>query len=118
MRSELFPSATDAQWRDWRWQLRHSVRSLSELEQLIPLTDDERRGVRDTEGIFRLGISPYYLSLIHRKHPFCPVRMQAIPLHAEAVKSPGEPGDPLGQAKARPVPTVDRKQPDQRPFFA
>src|SRR5438132_11842740 len=118
MRSELFPSATDAQWRDWRWQLRHSVRSLSELEQLSPLTDDERRGVRDTEGIFRLGISPYYLSLIDRKHPFCPVRMQAIPLHAEAVKSPGELRDPLGEDKHRPVRAIVHKYPDRVLFLA
>ena len=35
-RAELFPRASDAEWRDWRWQLRHSVRSLEELARLIP----------------------------------------------------------------------------------
>src|SRR5713226_8540439 len=40
----LFPEASDAQWRDWRWQLRHSVRTLEDLERLVPLTEDERRG--------------------------------------------------------------------------
>jgi lysine 2,3-aminomutase len=112
-RSQLYPDATDAQWRDWRWQLRHSVRSLDQLEQLVPLTDDERRGVRETEGVFRLGISPYYLSLIDPDHPFCPVRMQAIPVREEAAHSPGELRDPLGEDKHRPVRAIVHKYPDR-----
>lgn len=112
-RPELFPQATDAQWRDWRWQLRHSVRSLEALERLVPLTDDERRGVRETEGIFRLGISPHYLSLIDPDHPFCPVRMQAIPVRAEAQTHPGERRDPLGEDLFRPVRAVVHKYPDR-----
>ena len=109
----LFPDATDAEWRDWRWQQRHAVRSLAQLEALIPLTDDERRGCQETAGIFRLGISPYYLSLIDRDHPFCPVRMQAIPTRAEAAKHPGELRDPLGEDHHRPVRAIVHKYPDR-----
>jgi lysine 2,3-aminomutase len=112
-RAEFFPRATDAEWRDWRWQLRHSVRSLAELERLVPLTDDERRGCEDTSGIFRLGISPYYLSLIDRSHPFCPVRMQSIPVRAEAQTHPGELRDPLGEDRHRPVRAIVHKYPDR-----
>ena len=112
-RSALFPEATDDEWRDWRWQLRHSIRSLAELEKLIPLTDDERRGCIDTQGIFRLGISPYYLSLIDPDHPFCPIRMQSIPLRAEAARNPGELRDPLGEDKHRPVRAIVHKYPDR-----
>lgn len=112
-RQQLFPAATDAQWRDWRWQLRNSVRTLAELEKLVPLTDDERRGVRETEGIFRLGISPYYLSLIDPEHPFCPVRMQSIPVTAEATSRPGELRDPLGEDQHRPVRAIVHKYPDR-----
>ena len=112
-RRELFAHATEAEWRDWRWQLRHSVRTLAELERLLPLTDDERRGVRETEGIFRLGISPYYLSLIDPAHPFCPVRMQAIPVRAEASKADGELRDPLGEDRHRPVRAIVHKYPDR-----
>src|SRR5215468_3005870 len=85
-RLELFPAASDAEWRDWRWQLRHSVRSLADLSRCVPLTEDERRGCLETRDVFRLGISPYYLSLIDPAHPFCPIRMQSIPVRAEAVK--------------------------------
>lgn len=109
----LFPNATDAEWRDWRWQQRNAVRSLAELERFLPLTDDERRGCIETAGIFRLGISPYYLSLIDRDHPFCPVRMQAIPTRAEAEKHPGELRDPLGEDHHRPVRAIVHKYPDR-----
>src|SRR5260370_9626461 len=112
-RKELFPEASDAEWSDWRWQLRHSVRSLDELARLIPLTEDERRGCTDTKDIFRLGISPYYLSLVDPQHPFCPVRMQAIPTGAEALKSLGELRDPLGEDRHRPVRAIVHKYPDR-----
>ncbi|HTO97011.1 MAG TPA: KamA family radical SAM protein [Myxococcales bacterium] len=112
-RAELFPHATDAQWNDWRWQLRNSVRSLEDLARLVPLTDEERRGCLQTREIFRLGISPYYLSLIDRAHPFCPVRMQSIPVRAEAATHPGELRDPLGEDLHRPVRALVHKYPDR-----
>ena len=78
----LFPEVSAEQWGDWRWQMRHSIRTPEHLARLISLTEDERRGCEETAAIFRLGISPYYLSLADREHPFCPVRMQAIPTSA------------------------------------
>ena len=117
-REALFPGVTDAEWRDWRWQMRHAVRSLAELERHVPLTPDERAGVQDTAGMFRLGISPYYLSLIDRAHPACPVRMQAIPVHAEARIRPGELADPLGEDKTRPEECIVHKYPDRVLFLA
>jgi len=114
----LFPEASEEQWGDWRWQMRHSIRTLEQLARLIPLTEDERRGCEETAAIFRLGISPYYLSLVDREHPFCPVRMQAIPTRAEARVRPGELRDPLGEDPHRPVATIVHKYPDRVLFLA
>jgi lysine 2,3-aminomutase len=113
MRRRVFAEASEEEWRDWRWQLRHSIRSLEELACYLPLTEDERRGCIETRDIFRLGISPYYLNLIDPEHPFCPVRMQAIPSRAEAVRNPGELRDPLGEDKHRPVRAIVHKYPDR-----
>ncbi len=113
-----FPDATAAEWSDWRWQMRHSVRTLAQLEQLLELTPEERAGCVETAEIFRMGISPYYFSLIDREHPFCPVRMQAIPTKAEARVRPGELLDPLGEDKTRPVPAIVHKYPDRVLFLA
>jgi len=79
------------------------------LAEKIPLTADEVAGCEETAAIFRLGISPYYLSLIDKDHPFCPIRMQAIPVKAEARIRPGELKDPLGEDKTRPTES-DRPQ--------
>jgi lysine 2,3-aminomutase len=109
----LYPDVGREQWSDWRWQMRHAVRSLAELERHVSLTEAERAGCRETADTFRLGISPYYLSLIDRSHPFCPVRMQAIPVASEARVRPGELSDPLGEDKTRPVPAIVHRYPDR-----
>ena len=110
---QLFPHASEAEWRDWRWQQRNAIRSLEDLARYVDLTNDERRGCLETKDVFRLGISPYYLSLIDRTHPFCPVRMQAIPVHAEATVHEGELRDPLGEDHHRPVRAIVHKYPDR-----
>lgn len=114
----LYPAATAAEWGDWRWQMRNGVRSGAQLEQLLPLTPEERAGVRETAEVFRIGISPYYLSLVDPDHPFCPIRMQAIPTRAEARVRPGELEDPLGEDGRRPVEAIVHKYPDRVLFLA
>lgn len=117
-RRALFPHATDAQWGDWRWQMRHSVHDGQGLARLLPLTDDERAGLDETSKLFRVGVSPYYLSLIDPEHPLCPVRMQAIPVKAEARVREGELADPLGEDPHRPVEAIVHKYPDRALFLA
>lgn len=114
----LYPDVSDTDWNDWRWQMRNAVRSLSALEKLIPLTQDELAGCVETATMFRMGISPYYLSLIDQSHPFCPVRMQAIPVKKEARIRAGELSDPLGEDKTRPVSAIVHKYPDRVLFLA
>src|SRR5260370_9865452 len=93
--------------------MRNAVRSLAELEKRVSVTEDERAGCQQTASLFRLGISPYYLSLVDPDHPFCPVRMQAIPARAEAQTHEGELRDPLGEDRHRPVRAVVHKYPDR-----
>lgn len=112
-RRELYPEASDAEWFDWRWQARHMVGTLEELERRLTLSADEREGVRQTARKFRLGITPYYLSLIDPAHPHCPIRRQAIPVKAEAEVREGELRDPLGEDKTRPTPAIVHRYPDR-----
>ncbi|HME91757.1 MAG TPA: KamA family radical SAM protein [Myxococcaceae bacterium] len=109
----LFPQVTTAEWGDWRWQMRNCIRTADALEKLIPLTPAERTGLERTAALFRLGITPYYLSLVDPNHPFCPVRMQAIPIADEARARPGELVDPLGEDSRRPVAAIIHKYPDR-----
>ena len=108
-----FPGVSEAEWRDWRWQLRHMLRSEADLSRVVDLTPEERGAIAGTARLFRLGATPYYASLMDRRHPFCPVRMQVVPSAAEARPAPGDLRDPLGEDGRRPVWAVVHKYPDR-----
>jgi lysine 2,3-aminomutase len=116
-RHPLFSGATDAEWHDWRWQQRNALRSPEDVEGLVRLTPDERRGLAATADRFRLAVTPYYASLVDPEHPWCPVRMQAIPVAAEAEEVAGDLGDPLAEDAHRPARAVVHRYPDRALFL-
>ncbi len=115
---ERFPGVSGADWRDWRWQHRHALTTAEEIARLVPLTDAERRGLAATAGTFRFAVTPYYATLIDPDHPACPVRMQAIPVAAEAEADPGDLRDPIGEDSHRPARAIVHKYPDRALFLA
>jgi len=112
------PTVASQDWDDWRWQMRNSIRNVEQLAALLRLTQEERAACEATSSIFRMGITPYYLSLIDAEHPYCPVRMQAVPQKGEAQAREGELEDPLGEDKHRPVSAIVHKYPDRVLFLA
>jgi lysine 2,3-aminomutase len=109
LRGEVSP----AEWNDWRWQLRRRLTSLADLERVVRLTPDERAGIAEAPGLFRIGITPYYAQLMDPDEPSCPVRMQVIPVAAEARVADGESIDPLGEEALSPVPAIVHRYPDR-----
>jgi lysine 2,3-aminomutase len=108
-----FPGVSEAEWRDWRWQHRNALRSSRDLARVVDLSEAERRGIAQAAARFRLGVTPYYASLMDATHPFCPVRMQAIPRGEEVSRSWGDLRDPLGEDGQRPVRAVVHRYPDR-----
>ena len=100
-------------WNDWRWQLQHRITSGSELARYLRLTPAEEAGLGAAPHLFRVGITPYYLSLIDPDHPFCPVRMQVVPTAAELTHSAGEYRDPLGEDDLSPATGLVHRYPDR-----
>lgn len=115
---QAFPGVSDANWGDWRWQQRNMLRDQAGLEALLELTPGERRGLAGAAGRFRVGVTPYYASLMDRHHPHCPVRMQVVPVDAETDETEGDLRDPLGEDGCRPVRAVVRKYPDRALLLA
>ncbi|MDQ3367593.1 MAG: KamA family radical SAM protein [Myxococcota bacterium] len=107
----------DAKWFDWRWQLGHMLTSVDELASVIDLSPIERTGLAASATLFRVGITPYYASLMDPAHASCPVRMQAIPNAAEADIRDEELRDPLGEDTHNPAPSVVHKYPDRVLFL-
>ena len=108
----------DAQWHDWRWQLGHMLTTADELARVV---DAVARGARRASPrratLFRVGITPYYASLMDPVHASCPIRMQAIPRAAEADIRDEELRDPLGEDTHNPAPSIVHKYPDRVLFL-
>lgn len=102
-----------AQWNDWRWQLRNMLRTAGDFSQIVPLSDDERAGLKRTQDLFRTGATPYYASLMDANHSDCPIRRQTLPSLRELAFRDEELRDPLGEDSHSPVPSIFHKYPDR-----
>jgi lysine 2,3-aminomutase len=108
---------SDAQWNDWRWQLGHMLTTADELARAVSLSPEERAGLAASADLFRVGITPYYASLMDPVHASCPIRMQAIPRPVEADIRDEELRDPLGEDTHNPAPSIVHKYPDRVLFL-
>src|SRR5690554_630705 len=98
----------------WRREAKGTIRDLAGVEAHLTLTDSERRGViRALKGGFPMSITPYYMSLIDRDDPECPIRRQVIPREEEAIETPGDLHDPLGEVEHEVAPDLIRRYPDR-----
>src|ERR1051325_6630519 len=66
-------------WNDWKWQLKNRVTSLSQLEQFIDLSDEERSGVLLSGDKLPVAVTPLFFNLIPRDNRDDPIRRQVIP---------------------------------------
>ncbi len=112
-RYELFKDVSDADWNDWRWQVRNRIETVEELKKYIPLTKEEEEGVAQCVKTLRMAITPYYLSLIDPNDPNDPVRKQAIPTALELKKANADLEDPLHEDTDSPVPGLTHRYPDR-----
>ena len=112
-RRAFYPDVAEKQWTDWRWQLRHRLRSLEEIERILDLSDEERQALQLGAAMLPVGVTPYYASLLSRTDPLQPLRRTVVPTSAEFVRTHGEADDPLGEDKHSPVPGLVHRYPDR-----
>ncbi len=111
-RAPIYQDVPAAQWNDWRWQLSHRLNSAEDFEKILTLTDSERRAL-DSQGLFRVDITPYFASLIDPNDPLDPVRKQVIPTAGEIVPFTGMMEDSLAEDRHSPVPGLVHRYPDR-----
>jgi lysine 2,3-aminomutase len=105
-------------WNDWRWQLKHRVTSLEQLERLLPtLTQEERAGAILARSKLAVAITPHFFNLIDPANPNCPIRRQVIPRVEEGNTAPWETADPVGEDSHSPVPGLVHRYPDRVLFL-
>lgn len=103
-------------WKDWRWQLRHSVRSLDKFEKLlgVKFDENEKGELAQTFEKFPLSITPYYLSLINKRNfQNDPVFKQSFGGIQELVTLESELEDPLSEESDSPVEGITHRYPDR-----
>ena len=106
-------NVTDEEWNDWKWQVKNRVETIEQLEKLVDLTEEEKEGITKSLKTIRMGITPYYLSLVDPNNSHCPVRKQAIPSIQELHNSSSDLEDPLHEDGDSPVPGLTHRYPDR-----
>lgn len=112
-----WPTEAMQHWHDSRWQLRHRVDTLAELESHLKLSDIERAGVLLAGHKLAMSITPHFFNLIDREDPDCPIRRQVIPRLEEGWTAPEELADPCGEDSHMPVPGLVHRYPDRVLFL-
>jgi lysine 2,3-aminomutase len=106
-----------ARWGDWRWQMRHRLTRLDQFEQLLRLTESERRGLMLASEKFSVAVTPHFAALIDADDPDCPLRLQVVPVDQELVVSPGDMADPCGEDGASVIEGLVHRYPDRVLFL-
>ena len=114
----FWPGVSEADWNDWRWQMKHRITTVEQLQTLLPtLTPEELAGARLANHKLALGITPYFFNLIDPADENCPVRRQVVPRLEETVTAPWEMSDPCGEDSHSPVPGLVHRYPDRVLFL-
>ena len=79
---------------------------------MLKLTEFEKKAL-NAPGLFRVDITPYFVSLINPEDPFDPIRKQVIPTSEELQPFTGEMEDSLAEDMHSPVPGLVHRYPDR-----
>jgi lysine 2,3-aminomutase len=114
-------NATEKDWNDYQWHLKHVIKDAQPLFDLIELTEEQRQAITlAAKNKVPFGITPYYLSLMDNKlnigydHA---IRAQVIPpldyveKMVENRENRGLQFDFMGEHDTSPVDLVTRRYP-------
>jgi lysine 2,3-aminomutase len=111
-RAAYFADIPDEKWNNWRWQLSNRINTLEEFSKVLNLTDSEKQAL-SSPGLFRVDITPYFISLIDPDDPEDPVRKQIVPTARELVPFTAMMEDSLAEDRHSPVPGLVHRYPDR-----
>ncbi|MCM8796905.1 MAG: KamA family radical SAM protein, partial [Candidatus Omnitrophica bacterium] len=109
----LYKDVNPLDWEDWRWQLKHRIRTREELTQIIQLTPEEEKGIEKAKGRLSMAITPYWAALMDPEDPNCPIRRQGVPVAAESIVAPHEMVDPCAEDRDSPAAHLVHRYPDR-----
>jgi lysine 2,3-aminomutase len=111
-RAPNYKDVPDENWNNWRWQLSHRLNTAEEIGKVLTLTEEEENAL-SAPHLFRVDITPYFISLIDPDDPEDPIRKQVIPNDCEMVPFTAEMADSLSEDAHSPVPGLVHRYPDR-----
>ena len=111
-RAPIYAEIPDEKWKNWRWQLSHRINTPEEFEKVIKLSDSEKKAL-SASHLFRVDITPYFISLIDPEDPKDPIRQQVVPTAKEMVPFIAMMEDSLAEDRHSPVPGLVHRYPDR-----
>ncbi len=111
-RAPIYADIPEDKWNNWRWQLSNRINTVEEFEKVIPLTSSEREALSATD-LFRVDITPYFISLIDPDDPNDPIRKQVVPTAKELIPFTAMMEDSLAEDRHSPVPGLVHRYPDR-----
>src|SRR4030066_40291 len=109
-RAPLYAGVPDDQWNSWRWRLSHRLNTPDEIGKVLQLTESESKALSATH-LFRVDVTPYFISLIDPADPDDPVRRQVIPTASELEPFTAMMEDSLSEDAHSPVPGLVHRYP-------
>ncbi|NVO08644.1 MAG: KamA family radical SAM protein [Bacteroidales bacterium] len=113
-----YPSVTEKDWNSWQWQVKNGITSISQLRQILNLSEPELLAIDNDKYALPLRITPYYASLLSQDDPNQALRRTMVPTVNEVTMSRGEFADPLGEEHHSPVPNLVHRYPDRVLFLS
>jgi len=113
---KIRPESNISNWKDWKWQIKHSIKSIEKFEFLtgIKFPEDEKVQLEKTLQRFPLSITPYYLSLIDAdNYQYDPVFKQSFADVNELTVLKTDMKDPLSEDADSPVGGITHRYPDR-----
>jgi len=110
----------ESSWKDWKWQLKHSIKDISTFENLtgISFSEKQRKEILKTTSKFPISITPYYLSLIDTEdYENDPIFRQSFPDTNELIMDRFDMKDPLHEDRDSPVEGITHRYPDRVLFL-
>jgi lysine 2,3-aminomutase len=111
-RAPFYADVPDDKWNDWRWQLSHRLNTVEDFARVIKLSEKEYQGL-SSPGIFRVDITPYFISLVNPEDPDDPIRKQVVPTSLEFIDSSSLVVDHLAEEEHSIVPGLVHRYPDR-----
>jgi len=110
---KMWENVTQAEWDDWKWQIKNRIDTVERLKEVVNLTETEEEGIRESLKQLKMGITPYYALLMDKDDPNCPVRKQAVPTILETHIAKSDMLDPLHEDADSPVAGLTHRYPDR-----